>query len=462
MNEVPTTIKNKQLVEQRREQIVLAAIKLFSKKGFHQTTLRMLTKEAGISYGNIYDYIGSKNDIFYLIHEFMCNLIFEELGRAAENQHNPLDKLKRMVRAEFTLMDKWADAIMLLYQEGHIQQRPYLGKFLQKEHEHVQLFERAVSECISQGLLRPCQARLVANLIKIMVDSWVLKRWDLRGHVSKLEAEQTILDVLFNGLMPTPEKQALIDQGPSNLAGKKALIVNGSTFLGLCAASFAVSRGMDVICHFNHDLDETTMRAYGAGLDAAKAKVFHARDHGPMTPELFEQIEREHGQIDVYIQDFGAGYLGSERQAQEAGCPVKAGLAMEANLGLAHQMGAFLENAFSNRSYGRIIFIAPWAWDQFADQIRFESVKAGTQAMTGVLARYLACSQTTVNCVVPGFIKTIRPAALQKSKQDEVAEEIPMKKMGEVQDLTETINFIAGDSGKYLTGQIMHVSGGMP
>ena len=456
MREVPTTVKNKQLVEQRREQIVLAAIKLFSQKGFHQTTLRMLTKEAGISYGNIYDYIGSKDDIFYLIHEYMCNLIFEELGRAAENQPNPLDKLKRMVRAEFTLMDKWADAIMLLYQEGHIQKQPYLGKFLQKEHDHVQLFERAVDECITQGLLRPCQARLVANLIKIMVDSWVLKRWDLRGHMSKLEAEQTILDVLFNGLMPTPEKQALTGRGPSNLAGKRALIVNGSTFLGLCASSFAVSRGMDVVCHFNHDPDETTMKAYGAGFDAGKAKVVHARDSGPMTPEVFEQIEREHGQIDVYIQDFGAGYLGAEQQSQQAG------LAMEGNLGLAHQMGAFLANAFANRSYGRIIFIAPWAWDQFADQIRFESVKAGAQAMTGVLAGSLACSQTTVNCVVPGFIKTVRPCALQKAKQDQVAEEIPMKKMGEAEDLTETINFLAGDSGKYLTGQIMHVSGGMP
>jgi len=55
MTIIPTTIKSKKLVEKRREQIALAAINLFSKKGFHKSTLRELSEEAGISHGNIYD-----------------------------------------------------------------------------------------------------------------------------------------------------------------------------------------------------------------------------------------------------------------------------------------------------------------------------------------------------------------------------------------------------------------------
>jgi len=54
MCEIPTTNKNKKLVEKRREQIVLAAIKLFSQKGYYRTTLKDLSEAAGISYGNIY------------------------------------------------------------------------------------------------------------------------------------------------------------------------------------------------------------------------------------------------------------------------------------------------------------------------------------------------------------------------------------------------------------------------
>ena len=119
MNVIPTAIKNKELVEKRREQIVLAAIKLFAKKGFHKATLRELSEEAGISHGNIYDYVGTKEDIFFLLHEFMDKLATDALRQSIKNIDNPFDKLRRMVRSEFNLMYKWADAILLIYQECH-------------------------------------------------------------------------------------------------------------------------------------------------------------------------------------------------------------------------------------------------------------------------------------------------------------------------------------------------------
>jgi len=74
MYKIPTTIKSKELVEKRREQIVLAAIKLFAKKGFHKATLRELSDEAGISHGNIYDYVGTKEDIFFCSMNTWINL----------------------------------------------------------------------------------------------------------------------------------------------------------------------------------------------------------------------------------------------------------------------------------------------------------------------------------------------------------------------------------------------------
>ena len=82
---IPTTVKNKELVEKHREQIILAAIKLFSQKGFHKTTLRELSEEAGLSYGNIYDYVGSKEDIFSLIHDYSANLTMKALRESIEN-----------------------------------------------------------------------------------------------------------------------------------------------------------------------------------------------------------------------------------------------------------------------------------------------------------------------------------------------------------------------------------------
>jgi len=80
MRQIPTTIKNQKLVEKRREQILLAAIRLFSRKGFHKTNLRELAEEAGLSAGNIYDYVSSKEDIFYLIHSPVFIRIMPPLG----------------------------------------------------------------------------------------------------------------------------------------------------------------------------------------------------------------------------------------------------------------------------------------------------------------------------------------------------------------------------------------------
>ena len=153
MSTIPTTIKSKKLVEKRREQIVLAAIKLFAEKGFHKTTLRELSDEAGISHGNIYDYVGTKEDIFYLLHEYMDKLATDSLCRSIEHIEDPLEKLRRMVRSEFNLMYQWADAILIIYQECHILNKSLLRELLKRESAHVQLYEMVLKECIKKGLL---------------------------------------------------------------------------------------------------------------------------------------------------------------------------------------------------------------------------------------------------------------------------------------------------------------------
>jgi AcrR family transcriptional regulator len=111
---IHTTVKNPHLVQKRREQIVLAAINLFAQKGFHKTTLRNLAEQTGLSQASIYDYVGSKEDIFFLIHELAASSAMEAMTKSLEQVSAPLEKLRRMIRAEFSTMDKLADAIMLI------------------------------------------------------------------------------------------------------------------------------------------------------------------------------------------------------------------------------------------------------------------------------------------------------------------------------------------------------------
>ena len=76
--------------------------------------------------------MGSKEDIFFLIHQFAASSAMEAMTQALEEVSDPLEKLLRMVRAEFNTMDKLADAIMLIYQEGHILKKPLLRSLLKK------------------------------------------------------------------------------------------------------------------------------------------------------------------------------------------------------------------------------------------------------------------------------------------------------------------------------------------
>ncbi len=456
MSTIPTTVKNLELVEKRREQIVLAAMKLFAKKGFHKTTLRNLAEETGLSQGNIYDYVGSKEDIFFLIHQFAAGSAMEAIRQGLEQAADPLEKLRRMVRAEFKAMDRLADAIMLIYQEGHILKKPLLRSLLKKERAHLEVFESILRECVQTGVLRDCNVRVMANLIKSMVDAWVLKRWDLRGHASAMEVEKTILDLLFRGFLTSDCSPARTEPGGHPLVGKSAIVANGGTVLGTAVLSFLLSRGVRVAAHMDGPKRSREYPVISPTESKNLTCYFTSKD-GIMGPELYKRMEGEIGPADMYIHDTGIGNLkiaGARRESIEA-----AGRIQE-HMTCAENTTAAAQESMSRRSSGRIIFIAPWAWDRYANAMSYETAKGAVIALTRACAKDVARFHVNVNCIVPGFIRTIRPSRIQKEMADSLAREIPAGRMGELTDVTEAVSFLAGDSSKYLTGQVLKCNGG--
>ncbi|MBI4963651.1 MAG: SDR family oxidoreductase [Desulfomonile tiedjei] len=456
MNTIPTTVKNLELVEKRREQILLAAIKLFAKKGFHKTTLRNLAEETGLSQGNIYDYVGSKEDIFFLIHQFSASSAMEAMKQVVEQAAEPLEKLRRMIRAEFNTMDKLADAIMLIYQEGHILKKPLLRSLLKKERAHLEAFESIIDQCVKTKVLRECNARVVANLIKSMVDAWVLKRWDLRGHASALDVEKTILDLLFRGLL----KRDLVEANPGTelrpLEGKSAIVANGGTVLGTAVICFLLSHGARLATYVDGPKRGREHPVINPKTSATLS-CYSAAEHGPMTPDLFQRMEEENGPVDIYIHDLGIGNLKASGPPRDR---LKAAKRLQDNVTRAENTAAAVQESMVRRSSGRIIYIAPWAWDRYANSLSYETAKGAVIALTLASAKDVAKFRVNVNCIVPGFIKAIRPSKIQKELADQLVKEIPAFRMGELTDVTEAVSFLAGDSSKYVTGQILKCTGG--
>lgn len=456
MRQIPTTIKNQKLVEKRREQILLAAIRLFSRKGFHKTNLRELAEEAGLSAGNIYDYVSSKEDIFYLIHSYVAAIVAEKLDQSVLNISDPIEKLRRMVRAEFRVMNKWADAILLIYQESHILSRSFLHLLLEKEKNHVSKFEVVIQECIDKGLVRECNVRMTANLIKSMVDTWVIKRWDLRGHVTQLEAERTILDLVFHGFFLEAELPWNELRADDFLLGKNVLLINGQTILGQSLGDFFIKRRAKLAIH--SEIHEN----YRERLNVLQEEhenlhIFSKEEFGDLTPDLLDRIEEQTGPIDICIHDLGCGGLCTN---MHDGKDTHAAAEMDANMRCALDMAPYIADKMSGRSSGHLIYISPWAWDRHANRIRYETVTAGVRALTRDLAVQVSQSGVNVNCLVPGYIRTIRPSILEQKLAVELASAIPMGYMGEMQDITDAILFLSSDASKYVTGQEIKINGG--
>jgi 3-oxoacyl-[acyl-carrier protein] reductase len=198
---IPTTIKNKKLVKERRKQIILAAITLIEKKGFEKTTLRDLSKAAKISHGNMYDYIGSKEDIILLIHEFMCDLVDNQFEKVWLNVEDPLKRLLEMVKAEFAIQCQWAGAVLVIYQETHELNKVLIKQLLKREKHHISKYEIVLKDCVEKGIMRDVNVRVTVNLIKTIIDSWILNRWDLEGYISKSKMEKEIINWVLYGLL---------------------------------------------------------------------------------------------------------------------------------------------------------------------------------------------------------------------------------------------------------------------
>jgi len=94
-------------------------------------------------------------------------------------------------------------------------------------------------------------------------------------------------------------------------------------------------------------------------------------------------------------------------------------------------------------------------------QMNYVAAKAGLTGMTKSLAQELASRNITVNCVAPGFIRTAMTDALDDKQKDAINSRIPMARMGEGEEVAAAVAYLASDEAAYVTGQTLHVNGGM-
>ena len=199
---VKSSVKDENLIEKRREQMIQGAVKLFKEKGFHRATTREIAKEAGFSIGTLYEYIRTKEDVLYLVCDSIYNEVHNRLSHLPA-QEGTIDGLRIAIDQYYHLIDDMSDEFLVMYQESKSLPKDALTYVLKKEMEMVALFENLLQACAKSGDLRIAHAdiNMAAHHIVVQGQMWAFRRWALHKNYTIEDYIRMQTDQLFKGLV---------------------------------------------------------------------------------------------------------------------------------------------------------------------------------------------------------------------------------------------------------------------
>ena len=172
----------------------------------------------------------------------------------------------------------------------------------------------------------------------------------------------------------------------------------------------------------------------------------------------FKQILDAHGRVDVLVNNAGI----AKDNLLALMKPSEWDDVMDTNLKGAFLCSQAVIKAMMRRRYGRIINVTSVVGViGNAGQCNYSAAKAGIIGLTRSLAREIISRNITVNAVAPGFIETDMTLAIPQKSREALLAQIPAARYGSPQDVAAAVAFLASDAAGYITGQVIHVNGGM-
>ncbi|GGG81075.1 3-oxoacyl-[acyl-carrier-protein] reductase [Paenibacillus radicis (ex Gao et al. 2016)] len=245
----------------------------------------------------------------------------------------------------------------------------------------------------------------------------------------------------------------------ASLEGKKALVTGASRGIGRAIAIALAEAGADVAINYSGSeaaAAETAqaVEALGRRAITLKANVGKADEFDAMVKEVVEQF----GALDILVNNAGITRDNLIMRMKEE----EFDQVIETNLkGVFNGIKSVTRTMMKQRS-GRIINISSVVGVLGnPGQANYVAAKAGVIGLTKASARELSSRGITVNCVAPGFIQTDMTDKLPEETRDALAKDIPLARLGSPEDIAHAVRFLASDAASYMTGQTVHVDGGM-
>ena len=181
---VASQVTDIKLVQERRGQILRAAVKLFSDKGYYTTTISQIAREAGVSTGLIYQYFGDKDDVLLLSLKLVLETYEKEIPPRLEGIQHPVERLCMALWAYCTIVDGLRDATVLAYRSTKSLRADRRTLVKQGELRTNRLLQDCLRACIAGGYMRQVNEYLLAYQYVAFSHAWALKHWALRGRFS--------------------------------------------------------------------------------------------------------------------------------------------------------------------------------------------------------------------------------------------------------------------------------------
>lgn len=207
--EVKSVVSDPRLVEERRRQIILAAVELFSKQGYHTTTIQQIARLAGTSTGLIYQYFGDKEDVLFLTLKLVIDTYENEIPRCLEGISHPVDRLCTALSSYCGVVDRLRDATVLAYRSTMSLRAERRALIKDGETRTNRLIEECVHACTSGGFMRPVDENLLAYQYVMFAHSWALKHWSYRDRYALDEYVHAGIQLLVDPFLTARGRLAL-------------------------------------------------------------------------------------------------------------------------------------------------------------------------------------------------------------------------------------------------------------
>jgi 3-oxoacyl-[acyl-carrier protein] reductase len=243
------------------------------------------------------------------------------------------------------------------------------------------------------------------------------------------------------------------------LAGRVAVVTGGSRGIGLAIARFLAEDGASVVVSGRDaarlDAAARELEACGGGGVLAVAADAAKREDAD---RLVGAARERFGRLDVVVNN--AGITRDQllvRMTDDDWDQV-----MDTNLRGVFLMTRAAAKAMMRQRSGRIINVSSTAGAMGnPGQVNYSAAKAGVVGLTKAAARELAHWSILVNAVAPGLIETDMAATIPAEAREALLQQVPLKRIGATREVAEVVRFLAGDGASYVTGQVIHVNGGL-